>query len=368
MLRPIALSLLASTAAAGPQVVTDIAPIHSLVAQVMEGVGTPHLLVRPGASPHSYALRPSDASAMQNADVVVWVGEALSPWLAEPVDLFAEDAKVVELMDIEGTNVLKNREAEDAHDEHHDDHDDDHDKDHDHDHEKDHDDDHGEDHDHDEHGHDDDHAHEDGDHDHEEGHAHEDHDHDEHAHDEHGHEGHGHDHHHGIYDPHVWLDPANAAIWVGNIAAVLAEADPENAALYASNAAAAQARLEALDKTVSAQLAGVKSNAYVAVHDAYQYFETRYDLRFAGSITGADDIAPGAGGLAELTEKLRDAGVTCAVKEPGSNPRWVSALLPKGEGAVVTISPLGVEYETGPELYTALIESIGRGFETCLKP
>ena len=71
--------LAASTALADvPQVATDIAPVHGLVSRVMQGVGTPELIVPAGATPHDFALRPSQARALQNADLVVWMGPALA--------------------------------------------------------------------------------------------------------------------------------------------------------------------------------------------------------------------------------------------------------------------------------------------------
>ena len=81
----VAATLMAGTAMADvPDVAVDIAPVHSLVARVMEGVGTPDLIVAPGASPHEYSLRPSEAAALQEAELVFWVGPGLTPWLAMP--------------------------------------------------------------------------------------------------------------------------------------------------------------------------------------------------------------------------------------------------------------------------------------------
>ena len=69
-----------------PRVATDIAPIHSLVSMVMQGAGSPDLIIPPGASPHSYAMRPSEARAVAKADLVVWVGPELSPWLGRVLE------------------------------------------------------------------------------------------------------------------------------------------------------------------------------------------------------------------------------------------------------------------------------------------
>ena len=84
------MSLLTSAAwAEAPKVVTDITPVTSLVSQVMEGVCEPFQLLPAGASPHDHALRPSEAQALDQADVVFWIGDALSPNLDKAVDSLA---------------------------------------------------------------------------------------------------------------------------------------------------------------------------------------------------------------------------------------------------------------------------------------
>jgi len=191
-----------------PQVAVDIAPLHSLVARVMEGVGTPDLIVQPGASPHEYSLRPSEASALQNADLVFWIGPDLTPWLTDTIETLAPDADVTVLLEAEGTTELEFRESAlfEAHD--HDDHADE--------------------------GHDD--------HD----------DHDDHA--EAGHDGHN----HGAHDPHAWLSPKNAMTWLNVIAGELSAADPENAGAYFTNAAEGRAEIETLIAEVTATLDPVR--------------------------------------------------------------------------------------------------------------
>lgn len=104
--------LLSSAALADvPEVITDIAPVHGLVARVMGELGTPQLLVEPGASPHGYALRPSQAAGLQRADLVVMMGHELTPWLEGPVAQLAAGAVVMELLDTQGTTVLSAREV-----------------------------------------------------------------------------------------------------------------------------------------------------------------------------------------------------------------------------------------------------------------
>ncbi|MEL7089622.1 MAG: zinc ABC transporter substrate-binding protein, partial [Planctomycetota bacterium] len=104
--------LMGGTALAeAPSVAVDIAPVHSLVARVMDGVGAPSLIVRPGASPHEYSLRPSEAAALQDADLVFWIGEDLTPWMEDAVETLATDATVTALLEADGIKLLDFREG-----------------------------------------------------------------------------------------------------------------------------------------------------------------------------------------------------------------------------------------------------------------
>ena len=108
MLRTTALFLTLSTAALAevPQVMTDIAPIQSLAARVMAGIGAPDVLLPPGASPHDYALRPSDAARLAETDLMIWVGHGLTPWLEGPIASLAADAQHLELLKTTGWTAL----------------------------------------------------------------------------------------------------------------------------------------------------------------------------------------------------------------------------------------------------------------------
>ena len=100
-------SLVGGTAMAEvPKVAVDVAPVHSLVARIMEGVGAPALILQPGASPHEYSLRPSEAAALQEADLVFWVGEDLTPWMKDAIETLANDAAVTTLLETDGTTPV----------------------------------------------------------------------------------------------------------------------------------------------------------------------------------------------------------------------------------------------------------------------
>ena len=355
-----------------PAVATDIAPVHALVSQVMEGVGTPDLIVPPRSSPHGYAMRPSEARALSGADLVVWVGPLLPPWLADPLESLASSASHLALLEQPGTRVLAFREGAtfEAHDhgdeghgaEEHPEKRDDHDA-----------------HGHDAHG---DEAHEE--HDHEEHddeeHGHEGHDHDAHGHagqddaghdapapDE-GHDDHGHDeaHAHSGVDPHVWLDPQNGQLWLGQIAEALAELDPDNAAQYRENAAAAQAELAALEEDIAETLAPVKSRPFIVFHDAYHYFEARFDIEARGAISENDARAPGAARVSELRDLVAESGAKCVFAEPQFNPGLIAAVT-EGQGTGTgTLDPLGADLEPGAALYADLLRGMAENMAACL--
>ncbi len=319
-------ALVGAATAEVPSVAVDIAPVHSLVARVMEGAGTPNLVVRPGASPHGYSLRPSEAKALQNADVVFWVSEGLTPWLQSSIGSIAPDAKSVELLEAEGATELEFREGaafeKHGHDEEgHEDHSQDKDED-----------------DHEDHAQDKEEA----DRDHED------------------HEGHAH-------DPHAWLDPENARIWLDVIAADLAAADPENADVYAANATAGKAELDMLIKEINTDLEAVRGTNFVVFHDAYQYFENRFDIAAVGAITLGDASDPSPARVAEIRDKVVELGVTCAFAEPQFNPGLLKSVFQGTDATTGVLDPLGSDLQLGPDLYPQLLRNLARNLATCLK-
>ena len=121
-------ALLGSSAIAEvPNVSVDIAPLHSLVASVMNGVGVPNLIIPSSSSPHDHQLRPSEAKAMQDANLVFWMGEELTPWMENAVETLSSNASVTTLLKNDATSLLEFREGalfeahghdDDEHDEH----------------------------------------------------------------------------------------------------------------------------------------------------------------------------------------------------------------------------------------------------------
>ena len=94
-----------------PNVVADIAPVHSLISMVMKGVGEPRLLIPQNMSPHDYAMRPSEAKALQEANLVVYVGHDMTPWMEPLFETVATSADALDLSEVDGVLKLSYREG-----------------------------------------------------------------------------------------------------------------------------------------------------------------------------------------------------------------------------------------------------------------
>lgn len=287
-----------------PKVVASFVPIHSLVAGVMEGIGRPEVLVRGNASPHTYQLKPSDARALERADLIIWVGESLEVFLGKPIRTLGSHAHVLELDDVPGIDPLParrggawepdendtEREAAEA------------------------------------------------------GHA------------------------HGPIDPHLWLDPARAARMVDAITGSLSELDPSHAAAYRANAERLKARLASLDAELKTKLAPLAHIPYIVFHDAYQYFEARYGLAAVGSVTVAPGREPGAKRLMEIRRKIRTLGARCVFNEPQFEPALVRTLIEGTKACTGILDPEGAGLTPGPEAYFQLLGKLGDSLATHLAP
>ena len=342
-----------TTQAAAPAVAVDIAPVHSLVSQVMAGVAQPKLLIPAAASPHRYALRPSEAKALSRADIVFWMGESYTPWLEKALDNVADSAHKVEMLALEGTLSYGYREGA-TFEAHH----------------------------HDEHKKQDSHQealHQDrkerlahSDNHREAGHKEKAHKEKVHKEENHGdkdaHESDHHDHHHDGNDPHAWLDPENAKRWLQHISEVLSQRDPQHAAVYRRNAQQAQAELDRLMAATQGQIDALGQPRFIVFHDAYQYFEKRFGISAAGAISLGDAEDPSPARIREIRATVKKWGVNCVFTEPQYNPQLVRTIFPDGgkQGVVIGVmDPLGATIATGSGHYKALIEAMVTSLSQC---
>jgi zinc transport system substrate-binding protein len=296
-----------SYAQAEIKVIASIKPIHSLVSYVMDGVGTPEILVDGSSSPHSFQLKPSHAKMLQNADIVFWIGEDLETFLETPLDSIATNAKKIAIMELNDIQLLEFREKHifEDHDEH---------------------------------------VEEDG--------------HDEHV-EEDGHD----EHNHGEFDIHFWLDPEIAKVIVKNIARELSKIDVANKSIYKANAVKA---IEELDALITTTKLRINTNAsYVVFHDAYQYFEKRFGIEVLGALSVNPEILPGAKQLAEIREVIQHEKVNCIFSEPQFNPSIANTIAQDTGVKSAVLDPLGARLEPGKDLYFDLIKDMASSFESC---
>ena len=310
------------------KVVASIKPIHSLASYLMDGVGKPSLIVDGYASPHGFAMKPSHAKMLQDADIVFWVGEDLENFLEKPLDSIAKKAEKIELLETKGLIKLKFRERNIFDD-------------------------------HDDHGHDDGHKKKD---------DHDDHDHDDHAKKEDGHDDHddhdGHEgHNHGEFDPHIWLDPINAKVILFEMSKHLIENDPKNENAYRTNLSKAYKEIDKLTSDVTAELN--QSVASIVFHDAYQYFEKRFNVNILGAFTVNTDVMPGAEQLSEIREIIEHDKVVCVFSEPQFNPDIIKAVAKDMNIKTGVVDPLGATLNPSKDLYFDLIKNMSKSFKGC---
>lgn len=332
---PVMLSV-SQAALAAPKVVTTIKPIHSLTSAIMQGVAEPELLIKGAASPHTFSLKPSQAGMLQDADLVIWVGEALEIALEKPIESLSKDGQTLELLESDGLALLQFREEEDWDHDHHDEHE------------------------HEEHADHDDHDH---DHDAQEEHEHE---HEEHAdHDEDEHE--GHHHHHSGLDPHIWLNPDNAKVIAGAIAERLEKIDPDNAATYEANLKSLDESLGALKAEISHDLEPAHDTGMIVFHDGYQYFEKAFDVHFEAAVSPSPEVQSGAESLSALKEKIAEGNIKCIFTEPQFPAKRVQMLQEGTDLKIGVLDPLGADLQDGPGLYPELLKRMAGAITACVE-
>jgi zinc transport system substrate-binding protein len=282
--------------ASAPQVVVTIKPIHALVSGVMDGVGTPYLLLSGGESPHSYSLRPSQVRQLRKAGVVIWVGPTIETFLTKMITTLSKKTYILRLIDLHGLSLLKVRKGKDWESHHYDEHPD----------------------------------------------------------------------NELQIDPHIWLDPENAKIIVQAIAQTLTKIDPNNSVHYQANASHLLDKLDKLDLSLKQQLASVKTVPFLVFHDAYQYFEHRYQLTVAGAINLSPENRPSVRRLYKLRVRLKKQQIRCVFSEPQFESALVATVI---EGSSVrrgVLDPLGADLAIGVEAYFTLLNNMAHSLKQCL--
>ena len=294
-------------AASDLKVVVSIKPFHSLVSTVMQGVSEPALLLNGNNSPHTYSLRPSAAVKLQNADLVFWGGENLEGFLAKPIHSLAAGARVVSFEDTPGLILWPVRSVKEWQKL-------DPDSENDQDHLK--------------------------------------------KQEIHRLPGN---------DPHIWLDPLNAQKITQNLVQILSEFDPENAQTYHSNGKKTILRLSDLNIQLETKMSSVSSKSYIVFHDAYQYFEKRYQLNPIASVTVSSGPSTSVGRLIDIRKKIKNKNVICIFTEPQFSPKLVQTVISGTAVKKGILDPIGTSISPGPEMYFTLLNNISHSISTCFK-
>ena len=298
-------SFLSFSAKADINVVTTIKPLHSLISNVMKGVGEPSLIIEGTSNPHNFVLKPSHAKLLEDADIIFWIGEDLEAFMEKPLSSLAKDAEKISFIELGTIEKLKFREdnifEHDDHDEH-------------------------------------------------DGHKEDEHD----DHDEHN---------HGEFDAHLWLDPVNAKKMVIEISHELSELDPANKNTYMANADKTIEDLDRLIKEVNRSLS--KDISYVVFHDAYQYFEKRFGVTSAGALTLNPDVLPGAKQIIDIQNLIKEKNIKCIFSEPQYNPKIIETLANDTNILTGTMDPLGANLDSGATMYIKLIMNIANSIKNC---
>lgn len=293
---------IAAPADAKLRVVVTSKPIHALVAAVMGEAGSPSVLVSGTASPHSYAMKPSDVQAANDAQLLFRVSASLEPFTAKLASSLPAGVRVVSLIDAPGLDLLDRRETGpfEAHD----------------------------------------HAHE-----HTAGkHAAAEED---------------------ERDPHIWLDPRMASTLVDHIAAVLADAEPASAAVFQRNAASTKADLERLDAEMADALKPYAGRPFIVLHDAYQYLERRFGLSAVGSISVNPETPPSGKRLSAIRRKVRETGAACVFAEPGMQPKVVAAVIEGTPARRGELDPEATRLPPASTTYATLMRQLAGAFKAC---
>ncbi len=286
-------------------VVASITPFHSLVAAVMKGVGTPKLLIKTGASPHHYSLKPSEIQSLNTASLIFWGGPALETFLIKPLHNIERKQKVL-IVQLDKTPdllllPLRRNIAWEPHD---------------------------------------------------------------HSHDHHEHCS---EHILSNNDMHFWLDPNNAITLTDSIVYHLSKIDPQHKDIYRKNGEILKIQLKQLDIKIANELKEVKSVPYVVFHDAYQYFDHHYKLNGVGAITLHPEVPPSAQRLSAIRDIIKNTKAHCVFSEPQFSPKLVQSITQDLQIKTGELDPIGERSINDADGYFNLLENLSNSIRSCLK-
>ncbi|OZT18247.1 zinc ABC transporter substrate-binding protein ZnuA [Serratia marcescens] len=299
-----ALLMAGPLSSASAAVVTSIRPLGFIAAAIADGVTPTEVLLPDGASPHDFALRPSDIQRLRSADLVLWVGPDMEAFLNKALVPISATRKLA-ISELPAVKPLLMKGEEDDNHEH-------------------------------------------------AGEAHN------HADDDHG-------HHHGEYNMHVWLSPEIAKVTAIAIHDRLLELMPQNKDKLDANLRQFENLLTQTDKNVGNMLTPVQGKGYFVFHDAYGYFEKHYGLSPLGHFTVNPEIQPGAQRLHQIRTQLVEQKAVCVFAEPQFRPAVINAVAKGTKVRSGTLDPLGTGIALEKDSYGKFLTQLSNQYVSCLK-
>jgi len=306
-------------------IITTIQPITSLVSAVIGNTGKTISLIPTEISPHEYKLKPSDIKKLQNGNIIFYVSDHLETSITKVFENLPKNIKSINLMEDAGIKhlAIRDNEAWEGHDHHHG---------------------HGDHHDHDK-----------------KAKEHDDHEDEKHAkkHDDH-------DNHEKEDDVHIWLSPDNAVKIIKKVNKELSLYFPENAVTYNKNTNQMIKKINELEVELKNELSGIKNKPYIVFHDAYQYFETSFDLNAVGSIALDGDIASSPKQISFIKDKIVKFKASCVFQEPQFDSKLVKIVAEGTNAQIGTLDPLGLNIKSGENFYLQLLKNMAKSLKDCL--
>ena len=292
-------------------IITTIKPIDSLVSAVVGDTGKTISLIPSETSPHEFRLKPSDARALQNGNIIFYISPHLETSIVKVFETLPKNIKIINLMEETGIEHLsiRDNEAWELHDHHDDEKHDDHDK-----------------------------------------HAQKD----------------EHDDHKSKDDVHIWLDPENAIKIIKKVNTELSFFFPENAEIYDENATKIINKIKSLKKQLKKELLPIKEKPYIVFHDAYQYFEKTFGLNAVGSIALEDDIASSPKQISFIKNKIIKSKASCVFQEPQFDNKLVKTVIEGTQAKIGTLDPLGFGIKEKEDFYLQLLRNMSKNLKECL--
>ncbi len=146
----------------------------------------------------------------------------------------------------------------------------------------------------------------------------------------HRHDGDGHDSHdHGHWDPHYWMDPANARIMADNLRGGMALTDPEHAGEYEANAVKTEEILLQVEKDARELMERYLPQGVpglITFHDGFQYFARAFHLPLLASIEEEAGSEASAREIVEITRLVKEYDIPVIFTEVNGSDATARAI------------------------------------------